>query len=82
MTSFTLAPNTLRMISAKLSGSAPTALPPRLNSRLNMSSQVFTGEVFQVAQTVVSLVMVPSQVSLTGSKLAPFEQRLGRPCRG
>ena len=53
-----------------MSGSAPTALPPRLNSRLNMSSQVLTGEVFQVAQTLVSLVMVPSQVSLVGSKLA------------
>src|SRR2546423_619337 len=58
------------MISAKVSGSAPTALPPRLNSRLNMSSQDLTGEVFQVAQTLVSLVMVPSQVSLVGSKLA------------
>ena len=60
------------MISAKVSGSAPTALPPRLNSRANMSSHVLTGEVFQVAQTLVSLVMVPSQVSLVGSMLRPL----------
>jgi len=32
-----------------------------------MSSQVFTGDVFQVAQTDVSLVMVPSQLSFAGS---------------
>jgi len=37
-----------------------------------MSSQVFTGDVFQVAQTDVSLVMVPSQDSFTGSMLEPI----------
>src|SRR4029078_8247865 len=57
------------MISAKSAGSSPSALLPRLNSRLNMSSQVLTGEVFQVAHTEVSLVMLPSQVSRVGTQI-------------
>ena len=67
-----LAPNRFRMISAKVSGSAPVALPPSVNSRLNMSSQVLTGDVCQVAQMLVSLVTLPIHVSLVASNLASF----------
>ena len=37
-----------------------------------MSAQVLTGEVCQVAQTLVSLVMLPTQLSLVASNLASF----------
>ena len=70
MTSLTLAPNTLRKISAKVSGSAPVALPPSVNSRRNMSSQLLVGELCQVAQMLVSLVTLPTQVNLVASNLA------------
>ena len=60
------------MISAKVSGSAPVALPPSVNSRLNMSSQVLIGDVCQVAQMLVSLVTLPIHASLVASNLASF----------
>jgi hypothetical protein len=72
VTSLALAPKTLRRISANWSGSAPVALPPMVNSRANISSQVFTFEVCQVPQTLLSLVIVPIQENLVASKGALF----------
>src|ERR1700730_5836677 len=65
--SFKFAPNTLRRSSAKLSVSEPVALPPLGRAGLRISAQILTGEVYQVAQTLVSLVILPIQVNFIGS---------------
>src|SRR5215469_8590697 len=53
-----------------MSGSAPGPSPPSLDGLLMKSAQVLIGDEFQVRQTVLSSVMLPSQVNLRLSKLA------------
>src|ERR1700719_809613 len=77
--SFIFAPNTLRRSSAKLSVSEPVALPPMVKSLVNISAQVLTGEVYQVAQTLVSLVILPIQVNFIGSNESPRSGSVAMP---
>jgi hypothetical protein len=50
-----------------MSGSEPEPSPPTVNDFVTMSSQVFTGEVCQATNTLVSLVPLPSQVNFVAS---------------
>ena len=56
-----------------MSGSEPEPSPPTVKGLVMMSFQVFTGAVCQMTKTLVSLVPLPSQVSLVESNatLAP-----------
>src|SRR5258705_13251549 len=72
----------LRTISAYESGSEPAPSPPAVNGVLSMSAQVLTGDVCQVAQKLISLAPLPSQVNLVASNCTlavPINGSMGRP---
>src|SRR4051794_18683341 len=70
LTTFNLAPNAFFNIAAKISGSEPEPSAPTANGLLNMSSQFLTGDVCHSAQTLTSLVALPSHENLRESYCA------------
>src|SRR6266404_1276119 len=60
----------------------PSTSPPAVNGVLSMSAQVFTGDVCQVAQKLISLAPLPSQVNRMASNCTlavPINGSIGRP---
>src|SRR3954454_20020586 len=70
LTTFSLAPNAFFNMAAKISGSEPEPSAPTVNGLFSKSAQFFTCEVCQIAQTLLSLVALPSQENLRESYCA------------
>ena len=62
-----MAPNTFLIMVAKMSGSEPEPSPATVKGMARRSSQVFTLDMRDVAQTLISLVTLPIQANLRES---------------